>query len=204
MLINCNQEKVVNTIVYLLQNLGGTIYLTKLIKLLYILDECSVKETGVPFTWLEYKAWRKGPVPVELYDLLRNKIGTKAVLDLFSEILIIDKKENPLQTDKDAYLISSKHSFNDDEFCEYEINLMDRIIQMYGSKNSNELIEILHSTDSLWYKTVEKHQLDFQFNLMQNRSDFTISFTELIKEDLYLQQAYQSAYQSIKFENELN
>jgi len=204
MLINCNQEKVVNTIVYLLQNLGGTIYLTKLIKLLYILDECSVKETGVPFTWLEYKAWRKGPVPVELYDLLRNKIGTKAVLDLFSEFLIIDKKENPLQTDKDAYLISSKHSFNDDEFCEYEINLMDRIIQMYGSKNSNELIEILHSTDSLWYKTVEKHQLDFQFNLMQNRSDFTISFTELIKEDLYLQQAYQSAYQSIKFENELN
>jgi uncharacterized phage-associated protein len=204
MLINCNQEKVVNTIVYLLQNLGGTIYLTKLIKLLYILDECSVKETGVPFTWLEYKAWRKGPVPVELYDLLRNKIGTKAVLDLFSEFLIIDKKENPLQTDKDAYLISSKHSFNDDEFCEYEINLMDRIIQRYGSKNSNELIEILHSIDSLWYKTVEKHQLDFQFNLMQNRSDFTISFTELIKEDLYLQQAYQSAYQSIKFENELN
>jgi uncharacterized phage-associated protein len=204
MLINCNQEKVVNTIVYLLQNLGGTIYLTKLIKLLYILDECSVKETGVPFTWLEYKAWRKGPVPVELYDLLRNKIGTKAVLDLFSEFLIIDKKENPKQTDKDAYLISSKHSFNDDEFCEYEINLMDRIIQRYGSKNSNELIEILHSTDSLWYKTVEKHQLDFQFNLMQNRSDFTISFTELIKEDLYLQQAYQSAYQSIKFENELN
>jgi uncharacterized phage-associated protein len=204
MLINCNQEKVVNTIVYLLQNLGGTIYLTKLIKLLYILDECSVKETGVPFTWLEYKAWRKGPVPVELYDLLRNKIGTKAVLDLFSEFLIIDKKDNPLQTDKDAYLISSKHSFNDDEFCEYEINLMDRIIQRYGSKNSNELIEILHSIDSLWYKTVEKHQLDFQFNLMQNRSDFTISFTELIKEDLYLQQAYQSAYQSIKFENELN
>jgi len=204
MLINCNQEKVVNTIVYLLQNLGGTIYLTKLIKLLYILDECSVKETGVPFTWLEYKAWRKGPVPVELYDLLRNKIGTKAVLDLFSEFLIIDKKENPLETDKDAYLISSKHSFNDDEFCEYEINLMDRIIQRYGSKNSNELIEILHSIDSLWYKTVEKHQLDFQFNLMQNRSDFTISFTELIKEDLYLQQAYQSAYQSIKFENELN
>jgi len=204
MLINCNQEKVVNTIVYLLQNLGGTIYLTKLIKLLYILDECSVKETGVPFTWLEYKAWRKGPVPVELYDLLRNKIGTKAVLDLFSEFLIIDKKENPIQTDKDAYLISSKHSFNDDEFCEYEINLMDRIIQRYGSKNSNELIEILHSIDSLWYKTVEKHQLDFQFNLMQNRSDFTISFTELIKEDLYLQQAYQSAYQSIKFENELN
>lgn len=204
MLINCNHEKVVNTIVYLLQNLGGTIYLTKLIKLLYILDECSVKETGVPFTWLEYKAWRKGPVPVELYDLLRNKIGTKAVLDLFSEFLIIDKKENPLQTDKDAYLISSKHSFDDDEFCEYEINLMDRIIQMYGSKNSNELIEILHSIDSLWYKTVEKHQLDFQFNLMQNRSDFTISFTELIKEDLYLQQAYQSAYQSIKFENELN
>jgi 1-deoxy-D-xylulose 5-phosphate reductoisomerase len=45
--------------------------LTKAIKLLYIADEKAIKETGVPITWLNYKAWKFGPVPEDIYNKVK-------------------------------------------------------------------------------------------------------------------------------------
>ena len=64
-------DKIGNLLVYLAQNISD-LSMTKALKLLYIIDETSMKESGVPVTWLEYKVWEKGPVAQEIYDEIRD------------------------------------------------------------------------------------------------------------------------------------
>src|SRR6186713_76514 len=59
-------EKVGNGIIYLAERIKP-LYKTKVLKLLYLLDEASVKEVGIPMFALEYRAWRMGPVSKEIY-----------------------------------------------------------------------------------------------------------------------------------------
>jgi uncharacterized phage-associated protein len=197
-----NLEKVANTLIFLTERIGET-YLTKAIKLLYIIDELSVKETGVPFTWLEYKAWEMGPVPERVYDELRYKIHNGSSDSSFSKFINVKKVENPVISEFDSFLISPIASFTDDEFSDYDLQLLERVIEKYGSYSGKDLIRILHQEGSLWHKVVKENDLELDFALMQRKSDFTISFTELIKDDELKQIAFKSAFDSIQFERAL-
>ncbi len=48
------------------------LYMTKALKLLYIIDETAVRQSGSPITWLDYKVWKNGPVSHEIYNELRH------------------------------------------------------------------------------------------------------------------------------------
>ena len=63
--IQVNKDKIGNLIVLLAGRLKP-LYHTKLIKLLYLIDEEAVKDGGIPITWLDYKAWQYGPVSVRM------------------------------------------------------------------------------------------------------------------------------------------
>ena len=197
-----NIDKIGNTLVYLTSKLGS-IFLTKAIKLLYLLDEFSVRETGVPFTWLEYKAWKMGPVPVDMYSELREKLPFEPESSLFSKFISVKRTGNPVQPEFDSFLLESSIPFNNDEFTEYDIDLMDRVLNKYGGYSATDLINILHSEGSLWDKVVKDNNLDFVFALMHNRSEHTIPFTDLIKEDEIKQLAYKAAFSTILFDCEL-
>ena len=137
-----NIEKVANTLVFLTERIGET-YLTKALKLLYIIDELSVKETGVPFTWLEYKAWEMGPVAESVYDELRYKIHNINSESNFSKYISVKKVENPVVNEFESFLISPVACFTDDEFSDYELQLLDRVIEKYGNYSGKDLIKIL-------------------------------------------------------------
>jgi len=166
-------DKIGNTIIYLIDKIG-ILYLTKAIKLLYIVDEISIKETGVPFTWLDYKAWEMGPVPEEIYCELRYK---QRCLDEHCNISIfkyvdVQIEPNPVSPDRDAYKLLKSKDFSDDEFTEYEIDLLNRVISKYGGKSAIELIDILHSEGTLWDKVVKENDLKIYFDL-QNETSVT-------------------------------
>ena len=61
-----NREKIGHCLIYFSKK--QPISLTKALKLLFLLDETSVKETGVPITWLDYYAWERGPVANDVYE----------------------------------------------------------------------------------------------------------------------------------------
>ncbi|HWY33202.1 MAG TPA: type II toxin-antitoxin system antitoxin SocA domain-containing protein, partial [Nitrosopumilaceae archaeon] len=48
------------------------IYITRLLKLLYLIDETSIKEIGVPATILEYNVAKNGPLAVDLWSDLKT------------------------------------------------------------------------------------------------------------------------------------
>ncbi|GIZ15547.1 Panacea domain-containing protein [Capnocytophaga catalasegens] len=168
-------EKIGNTMLYLAEKIGG-ISKTKLLKLLYILDEISIKKYGIPLLNLTYKVWKYGPVSEELYiDLSsENEIGK------FKKYL---KKQN----DK-FYPITA---FNDDEFSENDIELMNFVIQKYGNETATELVKYTHRETGLWHQTAKKHNvLELLENEDINNTEYVIDMKKLLEHDPKKQQMY--------------
>jgi len=194
-------NKIGNILIYLSEQIREKysidLYLTKTLKLLYLIDETSVKETGTPVTWLEYKVWENGPVAKDIHAEL--KYGDKLYhnnstisLDSFVKTKFI-KKNGEYQCK-----IFPLKPFDDSYFSDYEIELLDRIILNYGSLPSNKLINILHKENTLWNKEKNNHRLEF--SLQNKTSDFSINFIDLIKDDPYKQEIYKSSYDSINMQ----
>ena len=72
MIINHNKEKLINSIIYFLQNTENC-KKTKLVKLLYFLDFTHFKDTGRSVTGLSYKAFPLGPYPEKLGKKIDKK-----------------------------------------------------------------------------------------------------------------------------------
>lgn len=163
-------DKIGNTIVYLSTKIPN-LSKTKLLKLLYILDEMSIKKGGIPFINLTYKLWKLGPVSEELFiDLSTN---TKL---LESYIIKYVKGEKTY--------IKPNREFNDDEFSDNDIDLLNYVIDKYGDKNARQLIHYTHRANSPWRNTaIEKNVLDLLENEKINNTDFVIDMSELVAHD---------------------
>jgi len=189
-----NLDKVGNLIIYLADEIEKKhhlpLFLTKLLKLLYIIDETSVKETGAPVTGLEYRVWKMGPVTYDVYvDLMKNK---SEQLGFFAEA-----KKSDSASDRDWALIKSVNKFDDSDFSDYEMDLVDKIITDYGADADVDLIERLHQEGTLWRKIVDEKHLD---ELFRNKptSRFTINLAELIADDKQKLDAFNTAKDSLK------
>ena len=177
------------------------LYLTKAIKLLYIADEKAIRESGVPVTWLNYKAWKFGPVPEDIfYRVKRSHSLQKAGLQN-TEVdgLIIS---DPAPGLPDGIVLSPKRAFDDSQFSDYEIEVLDEVVRQYGKYSAEQLVEILHGEGSLWHKVVKENNLEQQFELKSNRSDFGIELSELLDTD-FKKSAFEVAYQSYLMQENL-
>lgn len=161
-------EKIGNTVVYIadrIQHLSKT----KLLKLLYILDEISIKKSGIPILNLKYKVWKFGPVSEELF------------IDLSSEATLLEKFIN---RDIEGNYIVSKVQFNEDQFSENDIELMDFVIEKYGNKTAKELISYTHRVNSPWYNTAKENSvLELLESEIINNTEYLIDMGMIVSHD---------------------
>jgi uncharacterized phage-associated protein len=177
--------------------------MTKALKLLYLIDETAYMRTGVPVTWLDYQVWKMGPVAEELYNELRY--NQKLVQDgqpLNLEPYISTRKH---ATSKGlAITILPKGATDTSDFSQFEMELIDNIIDRFGSYTANQLIELLHEENTLWHKCVSNENLKQKFDLYGNKSKYIIDFSELITKDPILQLSSQTAVESMQFQEQIN
>lgn len=168
---NQNQlKKIGNTVVYLSQKIPH-LSKTKLLKLLYILDEISIKKSGLPFLNLKYKVWKFGPVSEELF------------IDLSSETKLLEDYIEKNNEDGVNY-IRPIVDFNDDEFSDNDIDLMDSIIEKFGNQSANELIAYTHRVNSPWYNTAKENDvLELLESETINNTEYLIDMSQLIAHD---------------------
>ena len=69
--VTSNKAKVGALLAYLCYRMPN-VQLRKLLKVLYLIDEASVRSRAIPMTWLDYYVWEKGPVAPEVYQI-KNK-----------------------------------------------------------------------------------------------------------------------------------
>jgi uncharacterized phage-associated protein len=188
----------IGTMIALLAGEIKHLSMTKLLKLLYLIDETAYARTGASITWFDYKVWKMGPVAEELYNELRFAQS----IAFHGETMNLDAY---IRTEKRTTVGSGEQIFiypmiqpDLGIFSTFEPELVQNIIDRFGSYSARQLINILHEQDTLWHKTVKNHQLDQNFKMYGSKSNHTIGFAELIQHDPILQKAAQSAYESMQ------
>ena len=183
-----NKEKIGNLMVYILKH-QGIVFHTQLIKLLYLIDETAIKANGIPITWLDYKAWQFVPVAPETYYIKYKK----SVFDSFISLYENNIGENKL-------LLFPKVDFDDSEFSDYEMDLIDEVLKEYGTKSPSQLVNVTHEKGSLWDLTRIQYGIDFT---KTTKTDISLDFTRLIENDKLKLMKYREAEENMYFSKEL-
>lgn len=163
-------EKLGNGIIYLAERIKP-LYKTKLLKLLYLLDEGSVKHAGIPMFALDYRAWRMGPVAKEVY------------VDLSDGVTIL-KDYIRVVRDERGGRIEALRPFSDNEFSDRDMQLLAWMTEANERASSTELIDVTHDPKSLWYVLAKEKGILEQFeNGKRNTSDYVLDLANVVAHD---------------------
>ena len=167
---NSHLDKIGNTAIFLADRIND-LSKTKLLKILYLLDEFSIKQSGLPFLDLKYEVWQHGPVAQEIF------------IDLSDEPVLLKDYIGIKQSDNKTY-IHSKREFSDDEFSQNELDLLEKLTKAVVNKPAYILVNHTHKKDSLWYNTANRHNLLEMFeNGLKNSSNIELDFEEILQDD---------------------
>jgi uncharacterized phage-associated protein len=185
-------NKIGNTIVYLAQHIPN-LSKTKLLKLLYLLDEASVKEFAVPFLNLEYYVWQAGPVATEIFGEISHEFET-SVLDQFLRLRFQEINQ------RFAIFIEPKKEFDDNEFSDNDITILEKFCEKFKDITAEQLVEITHRKNTLWYQIALKNNLlrDFE-NKRKTTSNYKIDLSELLNDAPEKKAFYQEQLNFIDF-----
>ncbi len=117
----------------------------KLFKLLYFLDFEHFRQTGRNVTGLQYFAWRMGPVPTKLYKEMKNPDMLKNLFDFTPQSSI----DSDFTNDK-AIKILPKVKFDEDFFSKREMEIMNRLMEIYKDTLSRDMTTVSHDIGSPW------------------------------------------------------
>ena len=140
-----NKHKLGNVILYIAKN-AKYAYKTEILKLLFLMEERMVQQYHIPFLGIPFLAWRLGPVSVDVFQELSD--GPVLLADHIS-LNNIGKNIKVLPI----------ADFDEEEFSDAELKVMQDIINIYGDMTSEQLIEETHKEGSLWYVTAKENDL---------------------------------------------
>jgi len=141
MIIEHNREKLINAIIYFLDN-SKFCGKTKLFKLLYYLDFMHFRETGRSVTGLDYYAWQFGPVPKMLAEEIKSPEP-----DLNANISI---QEN----NTDFTVIKPKRKFDNTFFTKREMRLLENVVFIFKDARAEDMVDASHLPNHPWDKTI--------------------------------------------------
>lgn len=161
------KEKIGHSSILLATNIPN-LDISKLLNLIYLLDEVSVKERGIPFFGLSYQIWQSGPVNQELYIDLHN--GAK----FFSAYFMVRQTLNSPR-------IIALSKFKDDEFSDSDIDILERLSKKFKYISAKDLAVIAKRPCSLWYrKAKETGVLDLLNQGIANCSEIDLNLSDLL------------------------
>jgi uncharacterized phage-associated protein len=163
------KQKLGNAIVYIARRTPN-LSKTKLLKLLYLMEERMALEYHLPFIGIPYEIWQAGPVAKDVFIDLSD--GPYLLKDFV-------KTSNR----NDGTYIEAIADFDDSEFSECEISMMDEVIAKYGKMTASDLVAETHKEGTLWYRTAKRTGLLNAFSRHEcNNSDERIDFTEAMSD----------------------
>lgn len=163
-------EKLGNTLIYLCNKMSD-LSKTHLLKLIFIIEESSIKNNGIPFFDLTFNVWKLGPVSVDLFAELS---GQQNLLKGY-----VDKEIRNTHT----YFISTKE-FSDDQFSDNDMLLLDGIIKRFLHCSTRDLIAHTHKVGSPWFKAANKRGIYEKLERGEiTTTPFEIEFDDFVEND---------------------
>lgn len=187
-------NKIGNTIIYLAGYVPD-LNKTKILKFLFLIEEAAIKKSGKPFFGIDFQLWKFGPVAKDIYIDLTTSIpdGESLLLNDF----IARDPDHPEN-------FIAKVEFNDDEFSDNDIQLLDRVVSFGKDKPAKYLVKHTHGLNSLWRKSAIKYGvLELLENEAVNSTEYTIDFGLLFDEKSPLQERYEESKDNLEFVRQL-
>ncbi len=157
--------KLGNAIVYIARHTSN-LSKTKLLKLLYLMEERMALKYHVPFIGIPYEVWQAGPVAKDVF------------VDLSDGPYLLKDYVKTIFRDGGIF-IEAITNFDDSEFSECEIAMMDEVLAKYGKMTASELVSETHKEGTLWYQTAVRTGLLEAFKKREcNNSDQQINFAD--------------------------
>jgi len=179
-------DKIGNTIIFLSKKMGD-LNKTKILKLLFLLEEASIKKYGYPFFGVDFQIWKLGPVVKDIYIDL-----TEDSPELLSDY--IKRDEN------DPSVFTGKVEFNDDEFSDNDIQLLELISDFAKDKSAKDLVKHTHTRDSLWRKSaINNGLLELLEQELRNSTEFNIDFSLLFENKPDLLEQFEQVKENMEF-----
>lgn len=165
-----SKQKLGNAVVYIAERARYP-YKTEVLKLLYLMEEQMVQKYHVPLLAIPFSVWRMGPVSVDVYE------------ELSDQPLLLEEFVTLKSTGK-GNIVKPKVKFDDGEFSDAELEVMDSIMSKYGNQTSDQLIELTHREGSPWWNAAKENNLlqDFKEN-RANCSNVVIDFGKSLCDD---------------------
>ena len=172
-------DKLGNAMVYLCEHMQP-LTKTKALKLIYLIEELSVKRYGLPFFNLRFDVWRLGPVSRDLFVELS---GEPALLGGFIEKSVRNN----------ITYISAKQAFSDDEFSDIEIDILKQVAVAYAHASADDLINLTHRKHSPWFHFAQVNGfLELFEQGLASTTDVEIDLSVLLQGDEQKLAIYQS------------
>lgn len=125
------------------------------------MEESMVEKYHVPFLAIPFSVWRLGPVSVDVFEELSD--GPVLLDDYIC-----------LQTNVNGVKVIAKKEFDEDEFSDAELSMMERVMCKYGDMTSEQLINETHKEGSLWKISAQEHGLLDDFEAKRANSSTVI------------------------------
>ncbi len=176
MIVDRSKDKLVNAVIYFVQN---TKYCgkTKLFKLLYFLDFEHFSRTGRSVTGLEYFAWPKGPVPVEIFDEVESPVG------VLEGAIRVSKR--PAYNGKTINDIVPLQNFSGDNFSKREIKLLEALCKEYADSYADDMVEATHLENLPWHQVYEvegRKQQIIPYELALKKSEYEQALKNVLED----------------------
>lgn len=179
-------DKIGNTIIFLSKKIDD-LNKTKILKLLFLLEEASIKKYGYPFFGIDFQIWKLGPVVKDIFIDLSEESPT-----LLSKYIQRDEA-NPL-------VFKGSAEFNDDEFSDNDIHLLELISDFAKDKSAKDLVKHTHTKDSLWRKSaINNGVLEILEQELANSTEFNIDFSLLFENKPQLLEQFEQVKENLEF-----
>lgn len=162
-------EKIGNALIFLSKKIKP-LFKTSALKLLYLLEEISIKKNGLPFFGVDFQLWRLGPVVKEVY------------IDLTSETAIL-REFIETKNDSETTVIYPKKAFSDDEFSDCDMDVLGIVVDKFKNMSAPDLVRVTHRENSPWHKTAKEHgYLELFAKNARNATEIVLDLSTLLDE----------------------
>lgn len=174
-------DRAINSILYILQQLGGKTDMHKLCKILYFADQQHLSEYGRSITGDKYIAMQYGPVPSSVDDILKALRGDS----FFSKSPEIEPIKDLIKFENKFILKSGKNP-NMDMLSVSDVKCLDTAIIFCKDKSFNELTLLSHGL--AWSNTQKDRTISVK-DILREASDDE-AYVEYIADNLRTQAAF--------------
>jgi len=134
-----------------------------------MLEEYSIKKYGIPFLGLKFDLWSLGPVAKDIF------------VETSSDPVMLKDYISVKRNSKGHTYIKPARDFNDNEFSDMEVELLEKFTEYFGSKDLDELISYTHKPNGIWRNTaIRENVLESLESKSLITTDIQLDLSELI------------------------